>query len=320
MALKNILLLGGSGFVGGHIAHLLSHRGGLEITIPTRRLERSRDLLPLPGVHLVEADINDPGVLLSLVKGQDGVINLVGILHSDSAQPYGKAFARAHVALPKKVVAAMKQAGVRRLLHMSALKADVQGPSEYLRSKGEGEAVVLAAKDDLDVTVFRPSVIFGQGDSFLTTFARLLRKAPLFPLGYPFARFQPVFVEDVARAFVDSLEDPTSYGRSFDLCGPQIYTLRQLVEYVGKVTGYPRPVVRLPEMVAYLQAGLMALAPRPLMSPDNLRSLQVDNVAEGRDRAPAGWLPTALEAVGPAYLNPHVGHAKLDSYRYRARR
>jgi NADH dehydrogenase len=319
MAIKNILLLGGSGFVGSHIANLLATREGIRITVPSRRRERAKHLLPLPGVDVVEANINDEAQLAELMRGQDAVINLVGILHGDSALPYGKKFAQAHVELPRNIVAAMQKAGVKRLVHMSALKADAKGCSEYLRSKGDGEAIVLAAQGVLDVTVFRPSVIFGVGDSFLNTFAKVLKLAPVFPIGFPDARFQPVWVDDVANAFVDVVEKSETFGQAYELCGPGVFSLRELVQYVGKVTGNPRSIFKLSEGWAYLQAGLLWLAPKPMMSPDNLRSMQIDNVATSGAKIPANWSPASLEAVAPTYLAADP-NAKFNTYRGQAGR
>lgn len=321
MDIRNVLLIGGSGFVGGAIANRLSEQG-IRVTIPTRRRDNTKGLILLPTIEMVEADVNDPQALAALMAGQDAVINLVGILHdADSRLPYGKGFAAAHVNLPKKIVAAMQQAGIRRLLHMSALGAAVYGTSEYQRSKGEGEAAVRAAgaAGTLDVTVFRPSVIFGPGDAFLNMFARFLRLLPVFPLGGGNARFQPVHVGDVADAFVDALGKRATYGQCYDLCGPKVYTLRQLVEYTGEVCGHPRPVVNLPEGLAYLQAGLLWLLPKPPMSPDNLRSMEVDNVTDGSHDYP-GWSPTPLEAVAPTYLADLKPKRRLDAFRFRAGR
>lgn len=320
MAIKKVLLLGGSGFVGSYIANRLSGLG-VSVTVPTRRRERSRELLVLPNVEIVSADINCPETLSSLVKGQDAVINLVGILHSrDVKLPYSRDFADAHVELPKKVVAACKANGVRRLLHMSALKAKSSGPSEYLASKADGEKVVLAAAGDLDVTVFRPSVIFGLGDSFLSMFSAVLKTLPFFPLGFGEARFQPVWAADVADAFVASLSDVGTFGQAYDLCGPKVYTLRELVDYTAKLSHSSARVIALPEGLAYLQAGLMWLSPKPLMSPDNLRSMQVDSVCEAGDNAFPGWKPTALEAIAPTYIARQVSKGRLDSFRHHAGR
>ena len=320
MDIKKVLLLGGSGFVGTYIANRLSQRG-IEVTIPTRRRERTKSLIIQPNIEMPEININAEGALVELMRDKDVVINLVGVLHSRDVQlPYSKDFAEAHVELPKKIVAACKQAGVRRLLHMSALGANPRGPSEYLCSKGDGEAIVMAAQGDLDVTVFRPSVIFGLGDSFLSMFAGVLRKLPFFPLGFGQARFQPVWVADVADAFVDSMGNPDTYGQAYDLVGPRIYTLRELVDYTAQLIGSTARVVPLSEGWAYLQAGLMWLSPKPLMSPDNLRSMQVDSVCDGTCNPPAHWRPTALEAIAPTYVAHNTPKGKLDGFRYRAGR
>jgi len=319
--IKNVLLLGGSGFVGTWIANRLS-KAGVNVTIPTRRRERNKANIMLPQVEVVEADINDAATLVELMRGKDAVINLVGILHDhDSRLPYGKAFGAAHVELPAKIVAAMKAAGIRRLLHMSALGADPQGCSEYLRSKGEGEAIVMAAAGDLDITVFRPSVIFGIGDNFLNTFAKVLRIAPYFASGGMKAKFQPVYVGNVADAFVAAIENIATFGQRYDLCGPKVYTLRELVEYVRDLTGNQHKKVKeLSDLWAYLQAGLLWLLPNPPMSPDNLRSMDVDNVATEDSNAFPGWNPTPLEAVAPTYLGKVAPKSKLDDFRFHAGR
>ncbi len=320
MAIKKVLLLGGSGFVGTYIVNRLSQRG-IEVTVPTRRRERTKALIIQPGVTMPEADIRCEKTLTELMTGHDAVINLVGILHSrDVVLPYSRDFAEAHVELPKKIVAACKAAGVRRLVHMSALNADSNGPSEYLRSKGDGEAIVLAAQGELDVTVFRPSVIFGLGDSFLSMFAAVLKKVPFFPLGFGHARFQPVWAADVADAFVESLSDVDTYGQAYELVGPKVYTLREMVEYTKELTGSTATVIPLSEGWAYLQAGLMWLAPNPMLSPDNLRSMEKDSVGAPGAQAPANWRPTALEAIAPTYIALNTPRGKLDSFRFRAGR
>ncbi|MFN4324410.1 MAG: complex I NDUFA9 subunit family protein [Azonexus sp.] len=320
MAIKKVLLLGGSGFVGTYIVNRLSQRG-IEVTVPTRRRERTKALIMQPGVSMPEADIRCEKTLAGLMQGHDAVINLVGILHSrDVALPYSRDFAEAHVELPRKIVAACKATGIRRLVHMSALNADPKGPSEYLRSKGDGEAIVLAAQGELDVTVFRPSVIFGLGDSFLSMFAAVLKKVPFFPLGFGHARFQPVWAADVADAFVDSLDDVSTHGQVYELVGPKVYTLRELVEYAKELTGSTATVIPLSEGWAYLQAGLMWLAPNPMLSPDNLRSMEKDSVGTPGAQAPARWQPTALEAIAPSYIALKTPKGKLNSFRFRAGR
>jgi uncharacterized protein YbjT (DUF2867 family) len=321
MRLQNFLVLGGSGFVGRHLVAALAARGA-RVTVPTRRRERAKELILLPTVDVVETDIGQPGVLERLLEDCDAVINLVGILHSRRGRAnergpndYGPDFARMHVELPQALVGACRAAGVKRLLHMSALGASLGAPSEYLRSKGVGEQAVLAA-DDLAVTVFRPSVIFGPGDSFLALFAQLARFLPVIVLACPDARFQPVYVGDVAEAFIASLEEHAAFGQRYDLCGPKRYTLRELVETVCAITGWRRRVIGLSERLSYLQARLMEWTPGPLMTRDNYRSMQVPSVCDCA--LPFGVPPSALEAIAPTYLAPALPH--YDSYRWRARR
>ena len=319
MELKKILLIGGGGFVGGWVASRLSERG-IRVIVPTRRRERSKPLIMLPTVYTVQADVHDEKTLASLMVGVDAVINLVGILHdNDSAKPYGKRFAAAHVELPKKIIAAMKQSGVRRLVHMSALKAAVDAPAGYLRSKADGERIVLAAANELDVTVLRPSVIFGPDDAFLNTFASLLKLLPVLPLAGGRARMQPVYIGDVAHVISTCLTDSETFGRTYELCGPTTYTLRELVDYVGKLVGRRCCVINLPGPLAYLQASILGLLPSPPMSRDNLLMLQVDSVTDGRCNYP-DWQPAALESVAPTYLSPVKLKQRLDGYRCRAGR
>jgi uncharacterized protein YbjT (DUF2867 family) len=317
MTIQKVLLLGGGGFVGTAIANRLADLG-ITVTIPSRRRERQRAVLALPNVSLVQANIHDPAQLDSLMEGQDAVINLVGILHSrDFKLPYSKDFEQAHVELVKKIVAASQKAGIKRILHMSALRAAADAPSEYLRSKAAGEAIVK--NSGLEYTIFRPSVIFGAGDSFLNTFARLLKIMPRFYLGYGHAKFQPVHIGDVAEAFVRALSDATTFGKTYDLVGPKVYTLRQLVEYVNELTGARKTIKDLPEVLALLQAGILWLAPKPMLSPDNLRSMEVDSVAPDAE-FPFGIKPVALEAVAPNYLLGVAIKRKLDNFRYKAGR
>lgn len=317
MTIKNVLLLGGSGFVGTAVANRLA-KLDINVTVPTRRRERTKALIALPNVSLVEADVHDPAVLAPLMQGQDAVINLVGMLHGgDLSVPYSRKFAQAHVELPKKIAAAAKAAGVRRVLHMSALKAASNAPSEYLRSKADGETAIR--QDGLDVTIFRPSVIFGVGDSFLNTFARLLRLLPRFYVGYGHAKFQPIFVGDVAEVIVRSLLDHQAIGQTYELVGPKVYTLRQLVDYVNDLTGANTKVKDLSEFWALIQAGVLSLLPKPMLSPDNLRSMEVDSVA-GDLPLPYGLVATTLEAVAPAYLLGVATKCHFDAFRLKAGR
>ncbi|BAO31343.1 complex I NDUFA9 subunit family protein [Sulfuritalea hydrogenivorans] len=296
-------MIGGTGFLGSAIVRELARRPASAdccFTLPTRRREKAKHLLVLPTVRVVDADVHDPATLARLMAGQDAVISLVGILKGGEGEPYGKGFARAHVELPRKIAAAAKAAGVRRVLHVSALKAAADAPSGYLRSKAAGEATLRDA--GLDLTLFRPSVIFGRGDSFLTLFARMAMIAPFFPLAGAEARFQPVWVEDVAAAVADSLSRSDSIGARYDLCGPTQYSLRQLVSYAASVSGHPRAVIGLPHGIAWLQAWAMEFIPNGPMTRDNIRSMQVASVCDAGCALPFGRKATPLESVAPMYL------------------
>lgn len=312
--MKNVLITGGTGFVGRHVCEKL-HRDGWHITVPTRRASKAAAVQHLPRVTVIEADIHQPGVLERLLPGHDAVVHLVAILHGSEA-----AFEQAHVALPRRLAEAMQASGVRRLVHVSALGVSESGPSQYQRSKARGEALLRAA--GLDLTILRPSVIYGQGDRFLNLFARMQSVLPFVPLASAGARFQPVWVEDVAQAVAACL-DPQRHGRSsigqtIDAAGPDVLSLADLVRLAGRIGSRQRPVIPLPAAVARLQARLMELAPgEPLMSRDNLAAMTVDNVADGQNPGleVLGIVPAAIEAVAPRYLGHRGGRDALLTYR-----
>ncbi len=313
---KNVLVVGGSGFIGRYIVNLLVARG-CRVLVPARRRDQAKHLIMLPTCDVVESSVHDDAALQALVAGQDAVINLVGILQGRQAD-----FERAHAQLPRRIVAACEKAGVRRYLHMSALGADPNGPSMYQRSKGEGEKVVRASA--LNWTIFQPSVVFGAEDKFLNMFATLARFAPVLPIGGADVRFQPVWVEDVALAFVNSLDNEATYRRSYELAGPRVYTLRELVQFAVRAAGHPRPVIALPAGVARLQARMMELAPgEPLLSRDNLDSMKRDNVASVQPYEPApelGIQATPLEPEAAVYLAGLHPRTRFGGLRARARR
>lgn len=312
MQITHVCVIGGSGFVGRHLCQQLAARG-YRVRVPTRDRERAKALILLPTVDVVVADVHHPAALAKLFQGCDAVINLAGVLHDARGR---RGFDHAHIELARKVVAACRAAHVDRLLQMSALGAATDAPSAYLRSKGEAERIVL--ESGLAVTLFRPSVIFGPEDRFLNLFAGLARLLPVLALASTGARFQPVYVDDVAAAFVRALADVQTFGRSYALCGPQRYTLRELVAYVARITGHPRPIIGLNRALSYCQAWAMEWLPVKLMTRDNLRSMEVDSVSDSV--FPFGIRPQALEAVAPAWLAARPPRARYQRFRDEAGR
>ncbi len=289
----NILILGGSGFVGRALCNKLV-MAGHSITVPTRKRDNARALFPLPSVTVVEANVHDAAALTQLARGKDAVINLVGILNGN--------FERAHVTLTQNAVAACKTAGVSRYLHMSALGANENGPSAYQQSKARADAIVRDS--GLDFTIFAPSVIFGRGDSFLTKFANLIGfLPPLMPMMLPGAgaRFQPVWGDDVARAFVASIAEKSTVGQRFELVGPKVYTLKELVAYVMTLAHNKHMIIGLPGFVTSILASVLQYVPTQPLTPDNVKSMSVDNVSSAPFPKFAGTA-TALEDVAAGYL------------------
>jgi len=303
--MANILVLGGTGFLGRHVCEQLQ-RDGHRMTVPTRQPKHADAIRHLPLLTLETANVHDLPSLTRLLAGHDAVVNLVAVLHGND-----KRFEQVHVTLVKTLAQACAASGVRRVVHLSALGADVGGPSMYQRSKARGEAVLQAA--GLDLTVLRPSVMFGAGDRFLNLFAQLHRHLPLLPIGGADTRLQPVWVEDVARAVLHALAHPDTIGHTVEAAGPEVFSLRTLVTLAGEAVGSARPVLGLPRALAYFQALAMECMPgEPLLSTDNLSSLEVDNVASPPGAGQLGladWglTATSLHAVLPTYLGRIIG-------------
>lgn len=314
-----VVVFGASGFIGTHVVNALVQAGKRVIAV-TRQRQHAAHLTLLP-VDVIEASIYVPGTIEQLIGDADAVINLVGILHSRRGSPYGPDFAAVHVEWPRRLAAACAARRIRRMLHMSALGADPHGPSMYLRSKGDGEAEVLASTC-LDATVFRPSVVFGPQDRFLNRFASLQRRFAVIPLACAQAKFQPVYVSDVAHAIVKALDLSVSIGKVYELAGPDVRTLEQLVRFVGETLGQPRRIIRLSPALARLQAALFEHLPgEPLITRDNLDSMRVDNVASGPIAPELGIEPASIEATAPLYLlSCATREAHLNAMRMTARR
>ncbi|MFT7457361.1 MAG: hypothetical protein ACI909_000025 [Planctomycetota bacterium] len=319
MIIRKICMLGGSGFVGRTLANQL-YAAGYQVKILTRHREPNRNnLIVLPELDLVETDIHDQNSLNRHFRDCDAVINLVGILNERGRN--GAGFRHAHIELVEKIILACHENGISRILQMSALNADAEnGPSHYLRSKGEAEKL-LFAEEGLQVSCYRPSVIFGSSDDFFNRFAQLLKMMPLiFPLACPHSRFAPVFVEDVAATFVRTLTDPHSYGKSYCLCGPLSYSLEELVKYTATCLNIKRHILPLTNSLSRLQAAVFDFVPGKPFSTDNYLSTRVDSVCMSNDLAKLGITARALEGVVPEYLANRKQRAHYHEYRQQSRR
>ena len=316
MKALRICVLGGTGFVGSHLVFRLAGMGH-SVTVPTRRPARHREFRVLPGVQLVEANPYKHDQLTALLRDTDCVINLVGILNETGSSR----FQTTHVELPGTVVKAMREAGVSRLLHMSALNANVnESHSRYLKTKGAGEDLVHQTAG-IDTTSFRPSVIFGRGDSFFNRFASLLELSPLmFPLACADARFAPVHVGNVVDAFVHALTNRSTIGQRLDLCGPNDYSLGELVRFTARLSGHNTAVIGLPDFLSRLQAMMLGILPGKPFSLDNYYSLKVDSVCKENALPRLGITPRSLESVVPTYLADASMRARYFQFRANARR
>ena len=315
MTIKNITVLGGAGFVGSSLVTKLD-QAGYKVKVLTRRRETSKHLILLPNVQVVECDIADNHALKQALIGGDAVINLVGILHENSKNTFEKV----HHQLPRRVAQMCEELGIARLLHMSALQASKTAPSQYLRSKAAGEAAVSEFSKKLDITIFKPSVIFGRGDSFLSLFAMLVKYLPVIFLAKPNTKFQPIWAEDVAQCFINALENTTTYGKSYELGGPTVYTLKAIVQKVMAILGKQRPIIGLNNTLSMAQASAMQLSPIPLITRDNIRSMQVDSVCADSIASVLGVKATSLDVIAPEYLLDSSPRAAYDSFRTAAGR
>jgi len=316
MKALRICVLGGTGFIGSNLVHRLSSLGH-SVTVVTRRPERHREFTIGLEAALVQLNPYDPTALQDLFSDIDCVINLAGILNETGKST----FQGVHVELPRSIVKAMREAGVSRLLHMSALNASVNEPkSRYLKTKGEGEDLVHQAPG-IDVTSFRPSVVFGRGDSFFNRFGTLLGLSPLvFPLACANTKFAPVYVGDVVEAMVRALDDRKTIGQRLELCGPKVYSLAQLVSYTARQTGRNTNVIGLPNFAARMQARMLGLVPGKPFSMDNYHSLQKDSVCSQSALIGMGISPHSVEAIVPTYLAGRHSRAQYFRYRAQARR
>jgi NADH dehydrogenase len=318
MRLLSIAVLGGTGFLGSRLVARLI-REGHRVTVLSRDREQHKHLLVLPGLTLENCDVYQQVQLSERLRGQDVVINLVGILNERGFG--GAGFRRTHTELTQTVLRAARSAGVARLLQVSALKAAPDAPSYYLRSKGEAEKLIREQSAGMDWTILQPSVMFGPGDSFLNRFARLLAAIPLiFPLARPNARLQPVSVDDVIAALIASLHGGATSRQTYELGGPDIYSLREIVGAVAKLTHRRRIIVGLPDFVARLQALVMDFVPGRPFSSDNYRSLKIDSICTDNGLPKLGIKPHSMMASARQYLGSLEDNARLSQNRAAAGR
>ena len=316
MPYKSICLLGGSGFVGKHIASQLTAKG-YHVHILTRHISHCHELRVLPNLKISEVDIHDQNQLNAATANTDVIINLIGILNE--RQHNGDGFRRAHVELTQKILNACRHNKIPRLLHMSALNADAsQGSSYYLRTKGEAENLIHSFSDEIATTCFRPSVIFGTEDSFFNRFASILKLSPYaFPLACAQARFSPIYVKEVAQFFVDAINNKASFGKSIDLCGPEIFSLKELVCFTSQQIGRKHWIISLPDIISKLQAMVLEYIPGKPFSIDNYNSLQTDSVCKHPKLYTA---KVSLKSIIPSYLGRNNKFYKDDQFRQRSRR
>lgn len=315
MLLKEICVLGGSGFVGSAIVAKLD-AAGYAVKVLTRRRDSAKHLLLLPNVQVVECNVLDYQALNSALRGVDAVINLLGVLH----QSRHLSFNAVHHQLPAQLAKICVDLNIKRLVHMSSLRAGKNAPSQYLRSKGAGEAALAVHQSELNITIFKPSIIFGRDDRFINLFSSLVKLLPVVMLAKPNAKFQPVWVEDVASCFVACLSNHATYGQTYELAGPKVYSFRELVQTVMNTLQVQRPIIGLNDPLSYAQAFMMELLPIKLMSRDNIRSMEVDSVSEQAFSAVFNLTPTAVETVIPQYLVDQTPRGAYDRFRRAAAR
>lgn len=317
MLINKVCIVGGTGFVGQTLANRLSGEG-IELNILTRNRERHKDnLILLPAVKLIQADVHNIDQLKKYFSGCDAVINLVGILNERGRD--GRGFHHVHVELTRKIIEACQHARIKRLLHMSALNADAQsGTSHYLKTKGAAEDMAHQAgtTHNIKVTSYRPSVIFGREDSFFNRFAKLLKLTPLvFPLACARTRFAPVFVGDVAEVITRTLKDPASYGHHYELCGPKIYTLENLVRYTAECIGIKRRIIPLNDILSRIQAAVFDFVPGKPFSTDNFLSARVDSICQHNGLHDLNISPVAIESLVPQYLANKSQRTRYNQFR-----
>ena len=315
MLIKKIAILGGTGFVGQSLCNRLS-KDGYKLKVPTRNREYNRDnLILLPNLELIETDIHNSDDLKELLIDCDAVINLVGILNEKRNN--GKGFRKVHVELVKNLISICKVHGIRRILQISALGADAKnGKSFYLKTKGEAEKLLRSNSVGIKTTILKPSVIFGKKDSFFNRFAKLLKICPFFfPLACYKTKFSPIYVLDVVEMIAKSINDPNSYNKSYQLCGPKTYSLKNLISFTSETLDLKCVIIPLNNTLSYFQARVFDFLPNKPFSTDNYLSAQTDSICECNDLFRYNIKPTAIEDIVPQYLAGYKYHSFYSMFR-----
>ncbi len=315
MLIKKIAILGGTGFVGQSLCNRLS-KDGYKLKVPTRNREYNRDnLILLPNLELIETDIHNSDDLKELLIDCDAVINLVGILNEKRNN--GKGFRKVHVELVKNLISICKVHGIRRILQISALGADAKnGKSFYLKTKGEAEKLLHSNSVGIKTTILKPSVIFGKKDSFFNRFAKLLKICPFFfPLACYKTKFSPIYVLDVVEMIAKSINDPNSYNKSYQLCGPKTYSLKNLISFTSETLDLKCVIIPLNNTLSYFQARVFDFLPNKPFSTDNYLSAQTDSICECNDLFRYNIKPTAIEDIVPQYLAGYKYHSFYSMFR-----
>ena len=292
----NITILGGTGFVGLSLINFLAKTKN-KVTVITRNREKNKKILIYPNVSLIEADVHSLEELTNRTKNTDVLINLIGILNEKGHN--GRGFRKAHSDLARIILTVCKVNDIKRILHMGALKADPKGPSHYLRTKGEAESYLMTyGKRFANITIFKPSVIFGKNDSFILRFSNLLNFVPyLFPLACHNSKFAPIYIDELSDFIIKSIDDSKSFNRIYNLCGPKIYTLQEILELIIKVKNRNIKVIPLSMGMSKMQASIMEFVPGKPFSLDNYNSCQIDSFCNSDHE-----FYSDLETIIPTYI------------------
>ena len=293
--ISKCVIFGGTGFVGSNFAQKLSPLA-TEIVVITRDIERNKSLRMIPNLQLVPASISDSKTIRDVLKNAEIVVNTIGILNEFDQI---STFENIHFKFLQRLSQEIKVNNIKRFLHISSLNAKIDQMSDYLHTKGKAEDFILNEMSSFcNTTIFRPSIVFGEEDSFFNKFAKLLKFIPIFPLACPYARFQPIYVGDLTDFMISCISNIETYNKRIDTVGPKIYTFSELIKLTTKTMGIRRVIIPLNDSLSKAQAYVFQNLPGKLFTIDNYYSLQIDSVSEN------GYMgKTTVEQTLPNYLN-----------------